>query len=94
MDKGEVKRAIEDAFANTPRIDGVSWPMMLAAHTLFELEARMPGFKNAVRERISHASDGMATSDDADARADAPSMRELADCWIFTAQPSDSDPAG
>jgi hypothetical protein len=84
----EIERAIKSAADDTPRIPGVDWSIALSVAMLRVLEERMPGFRDAVRARVHKSAEAMEKSDDLEWQEDAPSMRELADSWIFTETPS------
>ncbi|AOF97032.1 hypothetical protein [Sphingobium sp. RAC03] len=74
---------IAKAMDNAPRVDGIDWSMALGVGLLRALEARMPGLRNEVREQLITSAEKMEASDVPEQRADAPSVRELADSWIF-----------
>ena len=79
-----IKAAIEKAIEDAPRVPGIDWSMALSVATIRALEKRFPGFRSDVREELEISASKMEASDDADQREDAPSVRELADSWIFT----------
>lgn len=62
---------------------GVDWPMALSVAILRTLEARDPGFREAVRKSLIASAEEMEQGDEDD-RAAAPDMREMVDSWIFT----------
>ena len=76
-----IQRALDEAFPPQPAT--VDWSMALSVYTLRELESRMPGFRDGVRERVlrgSETTEGDNPTETTELRA---SLKELADSWVF-----------
>jgi hypothetical protein len=74
---------LEHAADPSQAIPGVNVSMLLATTILRVLEAESPGFRDKVKARIELTAQRLEDSDDATDRADAPSVREFLDGWLF-----------
>lgn len=88
MQDHDFRTAVERATAAAPPPPYVDWGMTLAFYTMQELDARMPGFADAIRARVDAEAARLGASNDADDLAHAPLMKGLSDSWVFNKPPT------
>lgn len=64
----------------------LQWPMILAIGMFRVLEKQNPGFENAVREKLKDIANKFDATGTPEGRADAATVREVVDSWIFTTE--------
>ena len=91
VDDEDFEREVHRKLAEMPRVPGIDWNMALTTAMLRILENRLPGFRDEVRARLQITAERLENSGNPEDKADAPSLRELLESWVFTEDASSDD---
>jgi hypothetical protein len=65
-------------------VPGLDWGLVLSVTMMRTLEYRLPGFTADVQKRLQQNVEQMESSPDAQQNADATSVHNLLNSWVFT----------
>jgi hypothetical protein len=70
--------------SSASRLPGLDWGLVLSVSMMRTLEYRLPGFTADVQKRLQQNLERMETSPEVQQNADAASVHDLLDSWVFT----------
>jgi hypothetical protein len=83
VERTEAVASANDGSSGSP-VPGLDWGLVLSVTMMRTLEYRLPGFTADVEKRLQQNVERMESSPDAQQNADATSVHNLLNSWVFT----------